>query len=113
MCANMSMPRMGADSARLQLVDQACCRAFARGTRNQYYVLLPGLSVYRLPDEIRVTVVPRVLLDHVAQDPAQARRGSIRPGPLGQLIQSASRERLGHAGARSHYCLLPERTQLV
>ena len=43
-------------------------------------VLLPGLSVYRLPDEIRLAVMPRVLLDHVAQ--IQRRLGE---DPSGQV----------------------------
>jgi hypothetical protein len=31
--------------------------------------LLPGEPVHRLPEEVGMAVVPRVLLDHVAQDP--------------------------------------------
>lgn len=36
-----------------------------------------------------MTVVPRVLLDHVDQDPSQARCSTVTPRALGQLIHAA------------------------
>ncbi len=41
--------------------------------------LLPRLSVHRLTEEVGMAVVSRVLLDHVANDPSQA-----RSSPVGQ-----------------------------
>jgi hypothetical protein len=35
-------------------------------------LLLASLPIDRLPDEVGVTIVPSVLLDHVDDDPSQA-----------------------------------------
>ena len=40
--------------------------------------LLPGEPVDRFPEEVGMAVVPRVLLDHVEQDPAQAGASAVR-----------------------------------
>src|SRR5437879_12946126 len=50
--------------------------------------LLPGLPVHRLPEEVGMAVVPRVLLDHMAQDPSQAGCRSIGPGSTGQAMRA-------------------------
>src|SRR5699024_2363624 len=67
--------------------------------------LFAGGAVDRLPDEIGMAVVPGVLLDHVHDDPAQARALTIRPAPGSESVQViGAGERI--AGAR--HCLLPQ-----
>ena len=56
--------------------------------------LLPGKSVHRLADEVGVSVVPRVLVDHCDEDPTQARRLAVGPGTPGPLPQVAVGQRL-------------------
>jgi hypothetical protein len=46
-----------------------------------------------------MAVVPRVLLDHVAQDPSQAGRATVGPGAPGQPLQAAVGQRLRDQGA--------------
>jgi hypothetical protein len=41
--------------------------------------LLPGEPVHRLPEQVGMAVVPRVLLDQVEQDPSQARGPTVGP----------------------------------
>ena len=53
--------------------------------------LLAGDSVDRLSDQVGMAVVPRVLLDHVDEDPAQARASAVGPGPLGQTAPGRRR----------------------
>ena len=61
--------------------------------------LLAGEPVNRLPDEVGVAVVPRVLLDHVDQDPSQAWCLTAGPGAPGQPLQAAVGQCLRHQGA--------------
>src|SRR6202035_637674 len=56
--------------------------------------LLHGLPVHPLADQVGMAVVARVLLDQVAQDPAQARRPTIGPFAHGHLLQAAACQRL-------------------
>jgi len=51
-------------------------------------LLLSGRSVHCLSDEVGMTVMPAVLLDHVDQDPWQARRATVRPGAPRELPRS-------------------------
>src|SRR5262249_8621758 len=51
-------------------------------------VLLAGLAVHGLAEQVGVAVVPGVLLDHVHQDPAQARRLIVGPWAFGELAQA-------------------------
>ena len=46
-----------------------------------------------------MAVVPRVLLDHVAQDPSQAGCPTVGPGAPGQPLQAAVGQRLRDQGA--------------
>src|SRR3712207_3559827 len=79
-----------------------------RTTRAPYVLLgckpaaaIPRRARHRLPQEVGMAIVPRVLLDRVAQDPSQAGRptvgprapGPAAPGPVGQRL--ATRERAG------------------
>src|SRR5580658_4186941 len=75
--------------------------------------LLPGLPVDRLPQQVRMAVVPGVLLDHVAQDPAQARRPAVGPRAPGELIEAAVGEGLSNQRAGTGCRVLPERHQLI
>ena len=70
-------------------------------------------AIHRLADEIGVTDVARVLLDHVDQQPAQAWRTAIGPGSPGQTVQAAVGQRLGNDGARATHGLMPDRRQLL
>src|SRR2546421_9017 len=69
--------------------------------------LLPGLPVDRLPQQVRVPVVPRVLLDHVHHDPAEVRRATVRPDALGERPQAAVGERLVRESAGQLHRALP------
>ena len=60
-----------------------------------------------------MAVVARVLLDHVAQDPAQARCPAVGPGAPGQPAQAAVGHRLGDGGARAGRGVLPQRKELL
>src|SRR5262252_9475631 len=51
--------------------------------------LLPGEPVHRLPEEVGMAVVPRVLLDQVEQDPSQAGCPTVGPGAPGESLQAA------------------------
>ena len=70
--------------------------------------LLANEPVDGLAKEVGVSVVPRVLLDHVHQDPAQLRRGAV-PGvaPHGEPVETTVGQCLGdevreRATASSH-----------
>src|SRR5438105_83195 len=45
--------------------------------------LLACLPVHRLAEQVGMAIVPRVLLDHVDQDPTQAGCTAVGPGTLG------------------------------
>lgn len=51
--------------------------------------LFAGEPVDRFTDQVGVAVVPRVLLDHVDEDPTQTRRPTVGPLALSQLVQAA------------------------
>src|SRR4051794_19054883 len=77
---------------------------------------LPGLAVDRLPDQVGMTVVAGVLLDHVQQDPAQAEL----PEPIGlvgdrETVQARAFGTQGRIeyGVRAAYGLVEEREQLL
>ena len=57
--------------------------------------LLSRFPVHRFPDKVGVPVVPPVLLNHVDQDPSQARCLTVRPWAPGQSLQSAIGQGLG------------------
>ena len=61
---------------------------------------LPGQTINRLTDEIGVTVVTRVLLDHVHHDPAHRRRTPVRQAEPGELVQAAGCQRRRQQRAR-------------
>ena len=65
-------------------------------------------TVHRLPDEIGVADMPRVLLDQVDENAPEAGGSTIRPGASGQLLQASFRQRLGDSGARARDGVLPE-----
>jgi hypothetical protein len=70
--------------------------------------IVPDESVYRLPDEVGMPIVPRVLLDHVDQDVAQAGQFVAAP-PLRTALGQGRGEQATGAG-----CGLPlERIQLL
>src|SRR5580698_6968635 len=75
--------------------------------------LLPRLPVHGLPDEVGVTVVPAVFLDHVAEDPAQAGRATIGPLDLGQLRQPAGSKRLVGLDSGTLDRVFPQRSQFL
>ncbi len=60
-----------------------------------------------------MAVVPRVLLDHVAQDPPQAGRPAIGPGTPGRLGHVAGSQRLRDHRAGAGHGVLPERMKLL
>jgi hypothetical protein len=51
--------------------------------------LLPREPIHRLPEQVGVAIVSRVLLDHVDHDPPQAGRPTIGPGARRQPVQAA------------------------
>jgi hypothetical protein len=61
--------------------------------------VLTDKPVHRLPDEVSVPHMARVLLDHVDEQPPQAGGAAVARG--GGVVQSAVGKRLGHqfAGA--------------
>src|SRR5699024_897196 len=67
--------------------------------------LFAGGPVDRLADEIGMAVVPGVLLDHVHDDPAQARALTIRPAPRSESVQAIG---AGERAAGARHCLLPQ-----
>src|SRR5699024_1069370 len=75
--------------------------------------LLPGLAVERLAQQVGVTVVPRVLLDHVGEDPAQARCLTVGKGASGELIKTVLLQRLGDMEAGPLNRCLPQVAQLL
>jgi hypothetical protein len=75
--------------------------------------LFAGLAVNRLAENVGVAVMAGILLDHVAQDPAQARCLAVRPGTLGQLAEVAIRQCLREQSAGAFHALLPQREQLL
>ena len=61
-----------------------------------------------------MAVVAGVLLDHVAQDPAQAGRAPVRPDPLGRLAEPvAAVKHLRDVGAGLCYGPLPQGEKLL
>jgi len=72
-----------------------------------------GLAIDRLAQQVGVTVVARVLLDHVYDDPPQIRRSAVRPTPLRELIEAAVRQCLGDQGARPLDRGVPQREQIL
>src|SRR3990172_3959936 len=75
--------------------------------------LLAGEPVNRLPDEVGMAVVPRVLLDHVDQDPSQAGCPTVGPGAPRQPLKAALGQRLRDQGAGAGHGVLPERDELL
>src|SRR5579872_7358958 len=59
-------------------------------------LLFADEPVHRLPDEVGMAVVPRVLLDHVAHDPPQTGSAAVGPGAPGQAVQPPIRQRFRH-----------------
>jgi hypothetical protein len=75
--------------------------------------LLSHEPVHRLPNQVGMAVVPRVLLDHVDHDPTQAGCAAVGPGAPRELIQAAVGQHLSDEGAGAGYCALPEREELL
>ena len=61
--------------------------------------IVPDEPVHRLPDEVGMADVPRVLLDQVDQETPQAGCPTVGPGALGQLVQAAVGQHLRGHGA--------------
>src|SRR5262245_60553617 len=79
---------------------EAVASAAQRHAARPTSALLAGLPVDRLTHQIGVAVVTGVLLDHVKQNPAQARGTAVGPGALGQLIKACGGKRLRRTGPR-------------
>src|SRR6266567_2141307 len=75
--------------------------------------LLAGEPVHRLPEEVGMAVVPRVLLDQMEQDPSQAGCPTVGPGAPGQPLQAAVGHCLRDQGAGAGHGVLPERLELL
>src|SRR5688572_20110814 len=75
--------------------------------------ILAGEPVDRLPDQVSVAIVPRVLLDQVDQDPPQAGRLTVWGREPAQMVQATVRQRLGKRHAGALHGGPPERHELL
>ena len=87
-------------------------RGNAGATARSIRRVLSGEPVHRLPDEVGVADVPRVLLDQVDQDAPQAGRPAVRSLMPGELAQVAVGQGLGDRGAGPAHRVLPQRIEL-
>ena len=74
--------------------------------------VLTDPAVNSLADQVGMTGVPAVLLDQVADEPAQAGLATVGPGHVDQLIEPAVGQRRVQPFAGPVYCAVPERVQL-
>src|SRR5215469_15856776 len=60
-----------------------------------------------------MTNVTRVFLDHVDEEPSQARRLAVSPAEGGWLVEAAAGDSLGDKRPGAGHGVLPERHQLL
>src|SRR5215218_9162982 len=85
----------------------------APGRRTGFPHSLTGLAVDRLPDQVGVTVVACVLLDHVHQDPTERERRVLMTAlPCGLLLEAAADQGGVNHPVGTAYRLVEERQQL-